>query len=261
MTIQDLGPPARTRRVLRNAAVVALVPFVAMFTVGMFTVGPGGSILNAPIASAHTALESSTPADGDVVTDLVDEIELVFTEPVELVGDGIQVLLPNEEISDVEAMTEDDITFLLEFDPPIGNGEVGVRFDVISADGHPVTGSFSFTIDDPTPEPTDPDPSDPETDDATTTTVAAATTLASTVPTTTPPTELVAAPDITVTIAEETSTPATEPVDDQEDNESGDDDDSNAATIVVVAILAALAAAIGSVFYVRKRGGNGEPAT
>lgn len=246
--------------------------FVLTALVAALVSGPSGSFLAAPIASAHAELESSTPAEGDVVADIVDEIELVFTEPIELIGDGIEVLLPDEQISEVEPTTEDDITFLLTFDPPIGNGEVGVRFEVISADGHAVSGSFAFTIDDPTPESTDLDPidtTDPETSepepDLTTTSVAATTTVAgttteaagsdttapvTTAPTTVPATTVPAttvldeAPEI---VAAETATPTTE----------AEADSSNSASIIVIgAILAALAVAIGGMIYARRRGGT-----
>ena len=220
--------------------------FVLTALVAALVSGPSGSFLAAPIASAHAELESSTPAEGDVVADIVDEIELVFTEPIELIGDGIEVLLPDEQISEVEPTTEDDITFLLTFDPPIGNGEVGVRFEVISADGHAVSGSFAFTIDDPTPESTDLDPidtTDPETSepepDLTTTSVTATTVPATTV--------LDEAPEI---VAAETATPTTEA-------DEAEADSSNSASIIVIgAILAALAAAIGGMIYARRRGGT-----
>jgi len=244
--------------------------FVLTALVAALVSGPSGSFLAAPIASAHAELESSTPAEGDVVADIVDEIELVFTEPIELIGDGIEVLLPDEQISEVEPTTEDDITFLLTFDPPIGNGEVGVRFEVISADGHAVSGSFAFTIDDPTPESTDLDPidtTDPETSepepDLTTTSVAATTTVAgttteaagsdttasvTTAPTTVPATTVLdEAPEI---VAAETATPTTEA-------DEAEADSSNSASIIVIgAILAALAAAIGGMIYARRRGGT-----
>jgi methionine-rich copper-binding protein CopC len=231
----------------------------------MLVSGPRGSFLAATIASAHTELESSTPADGDIVIDIVTEIALVFTEPVELVGEGIEVLLPSEQISDVEPTTEDDITFVLEFDPPIGNGEVGVRFDVISADGHPVTGSFSFTIDDPTPESTDPDPTDPQTPDSTdttTTTAAPASSSATISPettdstTTSPSTVSVGAPETDevseITVVAVASTPSTAPADDDDD----EDGDATTSVIVVLVILSAVAAAVGGVIYARKRSGT-----
>jgi methionine-rich copper-binding protein CopC len=258
MTVRDGGASQGARgvapRARRKAGVTALTALLAVLVSG-----PSGSFLAAPIASAHTELESSTPADGDIVTDIVDEIEVVFTEQVELVGEGIEVLLPNEQISDVEPTTEDGITFVLEFDPPIGNGEVGVRFDVISADGHPVTGSFSFTIDAPTPEPTVPQTTDAV---AASTTTAAATTVP---PTTSPSTTAGATPETDeaetdeaetdeaseITVIAVASAPSTAPVGDTDDDEVGD---STTSVIVIVAIVAAVAAAIGGVIYARKRG-------
>ena len=78
MTVRDQDSAGGARAARRKLGAFALTAFVA----GVAT-GPSGSFLGASIASAHTDLESSTPADGDIVTDIVDEIELVFTEPVE----------------------------------------------------------------------------------------------------------------------------------------------------------------------------------
>ncbi len=129
------------------------------------------------------------------------------------IADGFEVFLPNQEIIQVEPTTDDNITFLLEFDPPLGNGEVGVRFEVISADGHIVTGSFAFTIDDPTPESTDPDPIGPETTQPETTQPETDSTTTVAAVTTEPGAPTTAAPVTTLsaTTAPATTMPATAP--------------------------------------------------
>src|SRR5690606_16577698 len=128
----------------------ARVTFVAALIAAMLStvVGPAGTTF------AHTSLVSSSPADGDVVAEPVSEIELVFSESVEPVANGFEVFMPDASIVRVQPVTDDGITCRLEFDPPLGTGDVGVKYEVISADGHPVGGSFSFAIELPaTPPP------------------------------------------------------------------------------------------------------------
>ena len=72
MTVRDRDSVGRTRSAKRKSCTFVLAAILAVLVSG-----PSGSFLAAPIASAHTDLESSTPAEGDVVNDIVDEIELV----------------------------------------------------------------------------------------------------------------------------------------------------------------------------------------
>jgi len=97
-------------------------------------------------ASAHGDLDYTVPTDGASVGDLVSEITIAFTEPVTLVGNGFEVLDPQGNLLLPFAVTDDDIVFRLQLDPPIGGGEAGVRYEVTSSDGHTLSGSFSFTV-------------------------------------------------------------------------------------------------------------------
>jgi methionine-rich copper-binding protein CopC len=113
--------------------------------VGAFC-GAIGLMLSPGVASAHTELDFTLPTDGAAVGEQVTEITVGFTEPVTLVGPGFEVLDPQGNLSQPFVVTDDDIVFRLQIDPPIAGGEVGVRYEVTSEDGHIVAGSFSFTI-------------------------------------------------------------------------------------------------------------------
>jgi methionine-rich copper-binding protein CopC len=113
--------------------------------VGAFC-GAIGLMLSPGVASAHTELDFTLPTDGAAVGEPVTEITVGFTEPVTLVGPGFEVLDPQGNLSQPFVVTDDDIVFRLQIDPPIAGGEVGVRYEVTSEDGHIVAGSFSFTI-------------------------------------------------------------------------------------------------------------------
>ena len=102
-------------------------------------------------AAAHTGFESSDPADGAIVEAPVDTVTLVFTGAAEPTGSGFEALNPTGEIvTPTEATSDDGSTWKLHFDPPLGEGLVGLRWMVKAPDAHPIDGGFSFTI---TPAP------------------------------------------------------------------------------------------------------------
>ncbi|MFZ0015217.1 MAG: copper resistance protein CopC, partial [Acidimicrobiia bacterium] len=64
-------------------------------------------------ALAHTGFDYSDPADGAELAAPLDEIVVVFTEPVTIVGNGFEVLDPGGSIVDPSVETSDDIVFHL----------------------------------------------------------------------------------------------------------------------------------------------------
>ena len=103
--------------------------------------------LSARQAQAHASLVSSTPASGAVVTTAPSLIRLVFSEPVVA------------ELSHVMLMTGDhrSYTLAVQGDPHevrailapvsgLASGGYRVDWHIISADGHPVSGTFTFSI-------------------------------------------------------------------------------------------------------------------
>lgn len=99
-------------------------------------------------AAAHTALEASTPADGETVTAPVGVITLDFSAAVNIVQDGYEVLDPQGRVRrpDVIEQPAPDL-IVLRFTTPMGGGAAGVRWTATASDGHVLDGSFSFTID------------------------------------------------------------------------------------------------------------------
>ncbi len=99
-------------------------------------------------AAAHTGLDSSVPAADTTTTVVVDAVTLTFTEAVTELADGFSAFDGDGTVrtpSQVER--PDDTTVVLRFDPPLSNGDVGIRWAVTSADGHVVDDAFAFTVD------------------------------------------------------------------------------------------------------------------
>ena len=120
------------------------------------------SVLMAPTGSAHADLQVSTPEDGESLEVAPEEIRLTFSEELfeELV-----------EISILDAAGDLYSTIKVEQTPPPGTdvifpwppqappGEYSIAYRVVSADGHPVTGTVSFSYAATAPEPSALEPS------------------------------------------------------------------------------------------------------
>ena len=94
----------------------------------------------------HASLLSSEPAAGATLVTAPSRIRLVFSEPVEIAMSGATIsngsgTLPLGITGDTR-----DVHALLAGVPALQPGSHMVRWHVVSADGHRVDGSFSFTI-------------------------------------------------------------------------------------------------------------------
>ena len=148
-----VGAATRTRTLIgvhRNIALAVTTATVSVLSVTM-----------APTASAHADLQVSTPEDGESLQIAPEEIRLTFSEELfeELV-----------EISILDADGDLYSTIGVEQTPPPGTdvvfpwptqappGEYSIAYRVVSADGHPVTGTISFSYAATAPEPSTPEP-------------------------------------------------------------------------------------------------------
>jgi methionine-rich copper-binding protein CopC len=100
---------------------------------------------------AHSDVEFTLPTEGASVAEPITEIAIGFTQPVTLIGPGFEVLDPQGNLVVPFVVTDDDQVFRLQIDPPMGGGDVGVRYEVTAQDGHVISGSFSFTVSVPAP--------------------------------------------------------------------------------------------------------------
>ena len=137
-------------------------------------------------AQAHTGFDYSVPTDGASVGEPTSEVTVAFTEPVSLIGNGFEVLDPQGNLLEPFAVTDDDMIFRLQLDPPLAGGAVGVRYSVAAEDGHTLSGSFSFTVSAPLPTSTTVAPTQPSSTpstDAPASTLVAVTTVSPAAPT------------------------------------------------------------------------------
>ncbi|MEU6020647.1 copper resistance protein CopC [Micromonospora sp. NPDC047134] len=106
-------------------------------------------------AAAHAVLSSSSPAASSVVPNAPTEVVLTFSEPVRKVPDKIRVIAPDGSRVDRGEPTFADSLVSIPVDTSGGNGTYLVTYRVISADSHPVSGAFTYSVGAPSEPPVD----------------------------------------------------------------------------------------------------------
>ncbi|GFN05466.1 hypothetical protein Smic_40220 [Streptomyces microflavus] len=128
----------------RPFATAALVAALVSLLFGLMLAGAGP-------ASAHAALTGSDPQDGAVVATAPKEVTLTFSEAI-AVGDGsIRVLDPSSKRADTGAEPKDlsegsTVRYGVELNPGLPDGTYTVAWQAVSADSHPISGAFTFSI-------------------------------------------------------------------------------------------------------------------
>lgn len=100
---------------------------------------------------AHSHIEGSNPADGDVVTEPLKEIVLEFDGKIEQ-GSYIDVTTTKGKAIELQKLTIGEGTLTGTIAEPLPNDEYRVNWSIISADGHPLEGEFAFKVNVPVPE-------------------------------------------------------------------------------------------------------------
>jgi copper transport protein len=103
--------------------------------------------LGTTAASAHATLESSSPADGQSVLTSPSEIRITFSEAVTTISDGLSVLNADGKTVDTgSSEIVDGRTLVAPISETLSDGTYVATYRVLSADGHPVSGSFLFGV-------------------------------------------------------------------------------------------------------------------
>ncbi|MFR9757842.1 copper resistance protein CopC [Streptomyces sp. TR06-5] len=116
----------------------------ALTALGALLLGAAGP------AVAHSSLTGSSPAAGAVVDRTPDAVTLTFSEAVRPDDDSFRVLGPDGSRADtgeqVNLCSGDTIRFGTLLRPGLSDGTYTVAWHVVSADGHPVSGAFTFSV-------------------------------------------------------------------------------------------------------------------
>jgi copper transport protein len=103
--------------------------------------------LGTTAASAHATLESSSPADGQSVLTSPSEIRITFSEAVTTISGGLSVLDADGKTVDVgNSEVVGGRTLVAPISESLSDGTYVATYRVLSADGHPVSGSLLFAV-------------------------------------------------------------------------------------------------------------------
>ena len=103
--------------------------------------------LGTTAASAHATLESSSPADGQSVLTSPSEIRITFSEAVTTISGGLSVLDADGKTVDVgNSEVVGGRTLVAPISETLSDGTYVATYRVLSADGHPVSGSLLFAV-------------------------------------------------------------------------------------------------------------------
>ncbi|MFI6648644.1 copper resistance CopC/CopD family protein [Streptomyces sp. NPDC050529] len=145
-TAPPFGPDpsisAPTRR--RPLAVAGLLAALAGVVFGLLLAVAGP-------ASAHAALTGSDPQDGAVVATAPKAVTLTFSEQVAMGEGSIRVLDPDGKRADTEDAPRDlhsgsTVKYGVSLHTGLPDGTYTVAWQAVSADSHPVSGAFTFSI-------------------------------------------------------------------------------------------------------------------
>jgi copper transport protein len=102
-------------------------------------------LVGAAPASAHATLVSSDPAEGEVLAEAPDVVTFTFDEPVVLSEGSVQVFDAAGDAVESSAGARDEVV-TAELPDGLDDGTYVVTWRVVSTDGHPITGSLTFSV-------------------------------------------------------------------------------------------------------------------
>ncbi|MEU9457361.1 copper resistance protein CopC [Streptomyces sp. NPDC048312] len=143
-TAPHFGPTPSTPAIRRPLAAAAVLAALVGMVFGLLLGGAGP-------ASAHAALTGSDPQDGAVVATAPKEVTLTFSEQVALGDDSIRILDPDGKRADTGAVPRDlqsgsTVKYGVSLHAGLPDGTYTVAWQAVSADSHPVSGAFTFSV-------------------------------------------------------------------------------------------------------------------
>jgi copper transport protein len=107
----------------------------------------GAVLAGAAPVSAHAALTGSDPKQGAVVEQAPTRVSLTFSEEVAMSSGSVRVLDPAGKRVDTGKTTDlGGTTYGVPLHSGLPDGTFTVAYQVVSADSHPVSGAFTFSI-------------------------------------------------------------------------------------------------------------------
>ncbi|MFI7250037.1 copper resistance CopC family protein [Micromonospora chalcea] len=129
---------------MRTRTVSALL--AALFTAALL-------LVPATPAAAHNSLQEATPARDARLTSAPTQVTLRFMQRLNPAFTTITLRDSTDRQVPASAPAVDGATGTVTIEEPLANGTYTVAYRVVSRDGHPVQGSYRFTVADPAAPP------------------------------------------------------------------------------------------------------------
>jgi methionine-rich copper-binding protein CopC len=115
--------------------------------IAMFSLGATAFLLTGA-AAFHLRLVKSAPADGEIVTQMPTEIRLWFSQKPEVGLTTVKLYRQDSSVVDLgkPAKTDDSVAVKVPLEAGLVPGSYTVSWRTVSRDGHPVRGSYGFTM-------------------------------------------------------------------------------------------------------------------
>lgn len=114
---------------------------------GVLVLGAAAFLAATAVVHAHAELISAYPEPGASVTNPVQQIELVFSEPISAAS---RIILFDDDFNQIAAVSTTfdnaEPTMLKASVPQLAAGNYTVQFTAVSEDGHEIGGSYSFRV-------------------------------------------------------------------------------------------------------------------
>nr|WP_202538594.1 copper resistance protein CopC [Streptomyces sp. SID8379] len=113
----------------------------------LFLAVTGALLAGAAPASAHAALTGSDPRQGAVVQQAPEQVSLTFSEDVAMSDGSVRVLDPSgKRVDNGKVGNPKGTTYTVGLHSGLPDGTFTVAYQVVSADSHPVSGAYTFSI-------------------------------------------------------------------------------------------------------------------
>lgn len=100
----------------------------------------------APAAQAHDELLQADPADGATLEQAPDRITLTYSGDITALGNEVRVTDSQGKTVSTGDVTVDGTHVIQRISPEAGDETYTVSWRVVSSDGHPIEGTYSFTV-------------------------------------------------------------------------------------------------------------------
>ncbi|CAN7498966.1 copper homeostasis periplasmic binding protein CopC [Rhizobium rhizogenes] len=99
-------------------------------------------------ALAHAHLKSAEPADKSTVASSPSELDLTFTESLNLKFSGVKLTGPGKAVVKLGdlGLARNGTGLTVPVSEALGAGTYTVEWHVLSTDGHKTNGSYTFTL-------------------------------------------------------------------------------------------------------------------